>query len=395
MRSELPPLPSFAAVLRAAGTALATLLTIALAIGPWRAFDTDHPILMLVVAAGLLAAVGLGHRRVSRVRRRRAEARVAIAWLLVSGAACVAALFAPPADVAIPAAVATGLLMLRARALARLHARRLGVAILVPQAIVAIMFAVSAVAALAPTPHRSARMRPRVDQPHSTGSVSVSGPARRQVVPTYEQLCPQLPDPLRIGHGLGQLFAHDGAVQAGCGGSALAVGRQGDAWMSIGMCGRSIRSVAIVTARPPVLLYGGAARAVIRDAAAVTEVEASHIGAGDVVLITTSLGTTAYARAVSTASPGTGHPGRCEQVDTVAEPYVQLPPGMTELWAQAAHLVGWLWPVVVRRGAWLFVRGGAQVASGTCDGSACELTLAREVLRADGPRFISIADLLP
>lgn len=393
MRSELQRSPSITDVLYAAGTALATILTIVLAIGPWRNLDTEHQTLTLVIQAFALLAAGIAYRRITRVRRRCEEVRLARCWTLIGGVGIASAFFAPAMPVAAIGLVATVLLSLRAHALARAYTRKIGLALLGAAPIIAFAFGVSTFAAIIPTPRS-----PDLPENHAPRTdvywlSAVLATARGYFPLTYEQLCPHLPDPLRIGHGLGELFAHDGAVQAGCGTSPLPIGGQNAGWMSIGYCGRSIRSAAVVASGRPVLLYGEPARAVIRDAEEVTRVEATGVAGGDVVLVSMAAGTNAYVRAIPSAAPGTGNARRCGEVNEVADPYIRLPPAMTDLWAQAIHLHGWLWPVAVNSDTWIFIRAGAQVASGACDASSCSLTSRDRILRSGGTRFVSLADL--
>ena len=85
----------------------------------------------------------------------------------------------------------------------------------------------------------------------------VTAPAARAVEPplTYASLCPSRPDPLSIGHGLGELFRRDGAVQAGCGGPALQLAAGGP-WVAAGVCAGNLRSVGVsAPGRPPALIY--------------------------------------------------------------------------------------------------------------------------------------------
>jgi hypothetical protein len=163
---------------------------------------------------------------------------------------------------------------------------------------------------------------------------------------SYADACPDLPDPLTIGHGLGELFRHDGAVQAGCGQAARQVGLT-EVWFAPGDCEGHLRSVAVsAPGRPPVLLYGLAARFALGqgEAGTLTFAERLDVAGGEVDLVGTSDGTHAFARSTPTLRRGRGEATRCWKVDEIAKPFVHVPPAMTELWLQLMARRGWVWP---------------------------------------------------
>lgn len=164
--------------------------------------------------------------------------------------------------------------------------------------------------------------------------------------PSYAELCPELPDPQRIGYGLGGLFEHDGAVAAGCGGPAERVG--GSTWVSAGFCGSELRSLAVVgEGREPVLIYGAPARFAWAEAQTgeLRFAEAGKPGGGEVVIVGTSGGTSAFARSSPALNPGRGDAVRCGEVDEVARAFAELAPPLTKLWLERmGSEQEWVWP---------------------------------------------------
>jgi hypothetical protein len=164
--------------------------------------------------------------------------------------------------------------------------------------------------------------------------------------PSYAKLCPELPDPQDIGYGLGELFEHDGAVDAGCGDEAERVAVS--TWVSIGSCGTEFRSLAIVgEAREPVLVYGAPARFARAEAdeGKLRFAEAAKVAGGEIVIVGTASGTFVFARSSPALEPGGGDAVRCGEIDEVARPYTKLPPPLAELWLE--HMAAeqeWSWP---------------------------------------------------
>jgi hypothetical protein len=195
---------------------------------------------------------------------------------------------------------------------------------------------------------------------------------------SYAELCPLLPDPQEIGYGLGDLFEHDGAVEAGCGEAAQ---RVGDAtWVSPGFCGTELRSLGVVgEGREPLLLYGAPARAAWREARDrnLRFAEASELAGGEVALLGLSTGTTAFTRSSPALQPGHRDARRCEEIDEVARPFVKLTSPLPRLWLDyMAAENEWIWPETSKKGDVIFTASDGVPAYGSC---------IRFVCRLDGP----------
>ncbi len=235
---------------------------------------------------------------------------------------------------------------------------------------------------------------------HKRGG-STAKPRSRAKAPyrTYAQLCPDHPDPLAIGHGLGELFEREGAVQAGCGQPATA--SSFSVWVASGLCGGSLRSVAIdAPDHPPTLLYGTPARFAMRQALAGTllYVEAAKIAGGDVDLVVTQAGTYAYARPTPDLSPPRSSARRCSEVGGVPRPFTRLSPAASDAWLSAISRLGWLWPLadtVQGRGyAFLAADRDTVLAQSRCESEeVCQLSIKEESLPITGPTDLTLADL--
>lgn len=217
--------------------------------------------------------------------------------------------------------------------------------------------------------------------------------------PSYAELCPVLPDPLIIGHGIGELFRRDGAIKAGCGTRAFKVPGMAT-WVAAGMCSGERRSVAISAAgRPPVIVYGEAAE-FVWDAAqqgVLTAVEAAAPEGGDVVLVETTAGTYGYARAKRSATPGNEDARRCDEVGGTAETFARMPPPLVWLWVELVReQATWFWPMAETAGegeAVVFVSPQA-VPRGSCLSDAyCQLEIEGETSTLEGPTFAKLDDL--
>ncbi|HWT91586.1 MAG TPA: hypothetical protein VN238_01190 [Solirubrobacteraceae bacterium] len=207
---------------------------------------------------------------------------------------------------------------------------------------------------------------------------------------TYAQLCPALPDPLKIGHGLGVLFKRDGAVEAGCGEPAVLRAR--GLWTAEGRCQGALRSLGVAVAgRAPVLLYGAPARfalAAARSGRLLAVGRTSH-GGGEIVLVVTSSGTTAFVRTSPSRRRSDGPATRCEAVTDVAQAFTRLPPPVTRLWTDEMSRSGWLWPITDGK-RWRFVAERTQrvAASASCEGDVCEMVAGGEVHQAAGRSIV-------
>jgi len=165
---------------------------------------------------------------------------------------------------------------------------------------------------------------------------------------TYQQSCPELPDPLTIGHGLGELFHHDGAFKAGCGTKAQPVLETG-AWFSIGICAGRLRSLAVADSRGNgAILYGAAARFAL-DAAQRKELvsaEAVAPAGGDVYVVETLSGSYGFARQAATSGAGGTEVRNCTEVTGTDRPFAELDPPMLLHWRDLVQRRNaWSWPV--------------------------------------------------
>lgn len=214
---------------------------------------------------------------------------------------------------------------------------------------------------------------------------------------TYAQLCPQHPDPLAIGHWLGELFEREGAVQAGCGQPATASPGSPGVWVASGLCEGSLRSVAIdAPSHPPTLLYGTPARFAMSQALAGTllYVEATKIAGGDVDLVVTQAGTYAYARPTPDLSPPRSSARRCSEVDGVPRPFTRLIPAASDAWLSTISRLGWLWPLAdaAEGHGYAFLAGETVLAQTSCESQeACKLSIEGESLPITGPTDLTIA----
>jgi hypothetical protein len=236
---------------------------------------------------------------------------------------------------------------------------------------------------------------------HHKRDGSTAKPRSRAKPPyrTYAQLCPQHPDPLAIGHWLGELFEHEGAVQAGCGQPATASPGSPGVWVASGLCEGSLRSVAIdAPAHPPTLLYGTPARFAMHQALAgeLLYVEAAKIAGGDVDLVVTQAGTYAYARPTPDLSPPRSSARRCSEVGGVPRPFTRLTPAASNVWLSAISRLGWLWPLAdaAEGQGYAFLAGETVLAQTSCESEeACKLSIEGESLPITGPTDLTIAGL--
>jgi hypothetical protein len=216
---------------------------------------------------------------------------------------------------------------------------------------------------------------------------------------SYAELCKKLSDPQQIGYGLGDLFEHDGAVAAGCGEPAIRVG--GSTWVSPGFCGTELRSLAVVgEGREPVLLYGAPARfawsaAHNRD---LRFAEAADFGGGEVALVGIANGTVAFVRSSPALKPGDQDARRCEEVDEIARPYIELEAPMAALWREYMVIENeWIWPEAVERVDDVVLRSSeALPVYGSCESRlVCRLDGPGLHRFSEGPATISLEQLAP
>lgn len=216
--------------------------------------------------------------------------------------------------------------------------------------------------------------------------------------PKYADQCPALPDPFAIGHGLGELFYHDGAVKAGCGTEAFQVPGT-NTWVAAGMCFGERRSVAISAPGRTAIVYGEAAEFVWSAAqeGELTAVEAATPEGGDVVMVETQLGTYGFARATRSATPGNDQAQHCNEVGGSAEPFARMPPPMVWLWVELIHAqANWFWPTADRSStddsvAFISPQG---VATGSCaSDTSCRLEFEGTVEALESPAFETLESI--
>jgi hypothetical protein len=218
-------------------------------------------------------------------------------------------------------------------------------------------------------------------------------------LPTYAELCPHLPDPRKIGHGLGQLFEEDDAIKAGCGTSAFQV-PETTTWVAAGLCVGELRSVAVSSPNlPPVITYGQASEFIWAEAQAgeLVAVEAASPGDGDVVLVETRRGTYGFARSKRSAVSGNPRARSCNRVGGVAEPFARIPPPLLVLWAELIHDdATWYWPTYDQDGetesvAFISTEGVDQGECSTDD--LCSLDVSGTERTREGGEFTKLAAL--
>jgi hypothetical protein len=252
-----------------------------------------------------------------------------------------------------------------------------------------------------PPSAKAAEAAPGSHAPQTSASTTPAPPP-----PTYAQLCPDLPDPLAIGHGLGRLFRYDGAVEAGCGGLERLVRSDGSVHVAEGRCGARLRSLGVAAdGHPAVLLYGAAARFAAAEAEAgeLLYAEAASPADGELYVVATTRGTYVFVRMAPSASIDEDDARHCAEVDSVARPFAVLPPPLGALWR--GHMTttqGWLWPLpdpASGPGAVGFLdpETNGVVAHGSCTGdAACTFRgHGEEAMALEGPAVIWMADLAP
>lgn len=223
--------------------------------------------------------------------------------------------------------------------------------------------------------------------------------------PTYAESCPQLPDPLKIGHGLGELFERDGAAKAGCGDHPRPVKGTG-AWVAPGRCTRlhEMRSVAVSSpGGTPVILYAAAARF-----AWATALDGGLIGAevarpagGEIDIIETLNGNYAFARQSPSLVQGSENIKWCWEATGVARPFERLAPVLAWLWLELIReRMSWSWPVGNRQGEGdpiSFVDLTAQpIASGGCETETiCHLDVDNEIWHGESTAYVSLSEFIP
>lgn len=254
-------------------------------------------------------------------------------------------------------------------------------------------------------PHRSGGdPAPRVERQPTPPVIpqAAEGSDDGESAPSYAESCPEIPDPLEIGHHLGALFQRDGAPKAGCGGWAIEVPGTG-AWVAAGNCEEELRSVAVYApGHDAVLLYGEPARfawsAALNDE--LVAVEAAEPEGGDVYLVETLDGTSGFARPSPSLEPGREEIELCSEATGTARPFAHLPPALAFLWLELIRdRSAWYWPendLSDGRSPIAFVTpGGETVARGGCDSTGCHLDVDGEQWPGGETAFVSLNEFMP
>lgn len=231
---------------------------------------------------------------------------------------------------------------------------------------------------------------------------SDDGSQARQVghgAPTYAEDCPELTDPLAIGHGLGELFKRDGAVKAGCGTQARLVVAT-STWISAGICEGNLHSLAISGPEGnPGIVYGEAATFAWKEArqGALVGVETAGPGGGDVDLIRTHAGVYGFVRDHEERVGGNEDAQKCDEVGGEPEPFTRLAPPLVVFWEELVEAeTEWLWPerdksVSARSVAFVGLSSGETLATGACStDETCVVELGGEAEPVNGSGFAEL-----
>jgi len=263
------------------------------------------------------------------------------------------------------------------------------------------LYAGVATAEVATTVVRHVKTKPAQAPPPASRPAGTGGTVSRPVLP-YERHCTALPDPLTIGHGLGELFEHAGAVQAGCGESAIRVSEGSQVWMAPGRCGDELRSLAVSTdGIGAALLYGAPAEFAWNagNAGLLSYVQVGRPGGGDLAIVATPSGANVFLRTSPSIRPARHIATRCADVDDVARPFVHMPPQLAELWLRLMRRSGWAWSVreVVPGSdstmSFIDDKTRRTVARGGCADRICHLDSSTGRWASAGAAMITIADL--
>lgn len=254
------------------------------------------------------------------------------------------------------------------------------------------------VATVAPLP--SMPLPPRVEVDLFGGDEQ--DPESKTDPPSYAELCPAIPNPLDIGHHLGPLFRHDGAIKAGCGTVPRRVADTGT-WVAPGYCGSELRSLAIsAPGEHPAIVYGTPARIAWAAALAgkLVAVEVAEPNEGDVYLMATREGTYGFARPTRSIEEDPGQPRSCSQVRGVARSFATLQPALVNLWVELMRRrAEWTWPKPRQGepGSVIFTdrMDASVVAEGHCDSAECWIETDGDRWPEEGTGFVSLPELAP
>jgi hypothetical protein len=204
--------------------------------------------------------------------------------------------------------------------------------------------------------------------------------------PTYAERCPALPDPLDIGHGLGELFRRVAAIKAGCGEREESVGGLGSVWFARGICSDQLQSLAVVSpGYTPAMLFGEAASFALEAAQSgeLIFADVAEPAAGEVAAIGTGSGVYFFARSSPSLTQGGEEALNCSEIRAAARPFVLVSPPAASRWLCQLERSGWAWPVAkvgVEEISFQDYETGALVASEECrGGEECEAVAACEV----------------
>ncbi|TMK58241.1 MAG: hypothetical protein E6G51_03825 [Actinobacteria bacterium] len=220
---------------------------------------------------------------------------------------------------------------------------------------------------------------------------------------SYAELCKnEIPNPLDIGHQLGPLFRHDGAIKAGCGTEPFHVAESGT-WASPGVCAGELRSLAVsAPGYDPAIVYGTPARFAWAAAQAGTLValEVADPNEGDVYLVVTLEGTYAFTRPTRTLEEGESDPETCSDVGGKARPFARLEPVMVSLWLEMMERrAEWSWPepqTDTPFGLTFTDRFDAtDIAEGRCESEECWIQEGESIWSSPGSGFIAMHELTP
>jgi hypothetical protein len=239
------------------------------------------------------------------------------------------------------------------------------------------------------------------DQPPSLPVV----PAAPQVVGESEVPINTEPchPPSSLGHGFDRLFERTHVREPGCGQPAVHLENTG-AWVSLGLCEGSLRSVAATGPNGSVLLTGDAAKFAWEQTQDETLIgaEAATAGSGEVDLVATLAGTYGFARADQLIDDDGVSPHSCGEAERQEKPFIRLPPPFVLLWSKLLeHEATWSWPVSNSdpdedRIVFVSYPYEALVATGGCiTDRECTLSVEDEVWPGEGSGFVSMAELRP
>jgi hypothetical protein len=244
---------------------------------------------------------------------------------------------------------------------------------------------------------------PQILEAVVSGSGSSSKEETPDEEPTYAQLCPELPDPRAVGHDLGPLFRHDGAIKAGCATTPMRV--EGTAtWVAPGLCENKLRSLGVsAPGYSPAIIYGTPAAVALSDAeqGSLVALEVSEPNEGDVYLLVTQIGTFAYVRPTRSLTGEDRDPRSCADVSGVARSFAKLEPVMVVLWLQLMQeRREWVWPQPVagkpERLTFTDHLDVAVVGEGSCAGPEnCWLSSVSGKSEQGGSGFVSMLELAP